>query len=63
MPEPVKRAILASKSPGIWRMSSKLHGVNPEAYFTTYVLTKLVANWPNSRLAELLIWGWAASVG
>ena len=30
----------------------KLHGVNPEAYLTD-VLTKLVNNWPNSRLAAL----------
>jgi hypothetical protein len=37
----------------------QLHGVNPEAYFTD-VLTKLVNNWPNSRLAELLPWAWAA---
>ena len=29
----------------------------PEAYFTD-VLTKLVNNWPNRRLAELLPWGW-----
>jgi transposase len=35
----------------------KLHSVNPEAYFTD-VLTKLVNNWPNSRLAELLPWAW-----
>jgi transposase len=35
----------------------KLHGVNPQAYFTD-VLTKLVNNWPNSRLAELLPWAW-----
>jgi len=35
----------------------KLHGVNPEAYFTD-VLTRLVNNWPNSRLAELLPWAW-----
>jgi len=37
----------------------KLHGVNPAAYFTD-VLTKLVNNWPNSRLAELLPWAWTA---
>ena len=37
----------------------KLHGVNPEAYFTD-VLTKLVNNWPNRRLAELLPWAWTA---
>jgi hypothetical protein len=35
----------------------KLHCVNPEAYFTD-VLTRLVNNWPNSRLAELLPWAW-----
>jgi IS66 C-terminal element len=35
--------------------SCKLHGVNPEAYLTD-VLTKLVNNWPNSRLAELTPW-------
>ena len=38
----------------------KLHGVNPEAYLTD-VLTRLVNNWPNSRLAELTPWGWAAA--
>lgn len=37
----------------------KLHGVNPEAYLTD-VLTKLVNNWPNSQLAELTPWAWAA---
>jgi transposase len=37
----------------------KLHGVNPEAYLSD-VLTKLVNNWPNSRLAELAPWAWAA---
>ena len=37
----------------------KLHGVNPEAYFTD-VLTKLVNNWPNNRIAELLPWAWTA---
>ena len=41
--------------------SCKLHGVNPEAYLTD-VLTKLVNNWPNSRLAELTPWGWAAAL-
>jgi hypothetical protein len=30
----------------------------PEAYLTD-VLTKLVNNWPNSRLAELTPWAWA----
>jgi hypothetical protein len=37
----------------------KLHRVNPQAYFTD-VLTKLVNNWPNSRLAKLLPWAWTA---
>lgn len=37
----------------------KLHGVNPEAYFAD-VLTKLVNNWPNRRIAELLPWAWTA---
>jgi len=36
----------------------KLNGVNPQAYLTD-VLTKLVNNWPNSRLTELSPWGWA----
>ena len=40
----------------------KLHGVNPEAYFTD-VLTRLVNNWPNSRLAELLPWAWRPDLG
>lgn len=38
----------------------KLHGVNPEAYLAD-VLSKLVDNWPNSRLAELTPWAWAAT--
>ena len=37
----------------------KLHAINPEAYFTD-VLTKLVHNRPNRRLAELLPWAWTA---
>jgi transposase len=36
-----------------------LNGVNPEAYFTN-VLTKLVNNWPNRRLAELHPCAWIA---
>ena len=36
----------------------KLTGVNPEAYITD-ILTRLVNNWQNSRLAELLPWAWA----
>ena len=37
---------------------AKLHGINPHAYLTD-VLTKLVNNWPNRRLGELLPWSWA----
>jgi transposase len=37
----------------------KLHNVNPETYLTD-VLPKLVNNWPNSCLAELTPWAWAA---
>ncbi len=62
-----KNALFAGSDEGAenWAMlaslieTCKLHGVNPEAYFTD-VLTKLVNNWPNSRLAELLPWAWAA---
>ena len=38
----------------------KLNDVNPAAYLAD-VLTKLVNNWPNSRLAELTPWAWAAA--
>jgi transposase len=38
----------------------KLHRVNPQAYLTD-VLTKLVNNWPNRRLAELTPWAWTAA--
>jgi transposase len=62
-----KNALFAGSDEGAenWAMlaslieTCKLHGVNPEAYLTD-VLTKLVNNWPNSRLAELTPWGWAA---
>jgi transposase len=37
----------------------KLHNVNPQAYLAN-VLARLVNNWPNSRLAELTPWAWAA---
>ena len=63
-----KNALFAGSDDGAenWAMlaslieTCKLHGVNPEAYLTD-VLTKLVNNWPNSRLAELTPWGWAAA--
>jgi transposase len=38
----------------------KLHGVNPEAWLAD-VLSKLVDNWPNRRLAELTPWAWQAA--
>jgi hypothetical protein len=38
----------------------KLHGVNPEAYLAD-VLSKLVDNWPNRRLADLAPWAWQAA--
>ena len=63
-----KNALFAGSDEGAenWAMlaslieTCKLHGVNPEAYLTD-LLTKLVNNWPNSRLAELTPWGWAAA--
>ena len=36
----------------------KLNGVNPADYLAD-VITKLVNNWPNSRIAELTPWAWA----
>jgi transposase len=62
-----KNALFAGSDEGAenWAMlaslieTCKLHRVNPEAYLTD-VLTKLVSNWPNSRLAELTPWAWAA---
>jgi hypothetical protein len=38
----------------------KLHNINPQAYLTD-VLTKLVNNWPNRRLAKLTPWAWTAA--
>jgi transposase len=63
-----KNALFAGSDEGAenWAMlaslieTCKLHSVNPEAYLTD-VLTRLVNNWPNSRLAELTPWGWAAA--
>jgi len=37
----------------------KLNAVNPQAWLTD-VLTKLVNNWPNSRLDDLMPWAWSA---
>jgi transposase len=62
-----KNALFAGSDEGAenWAMlaslieTCKLHGGNPEAYLTD-VLTKLVNNWPNSRLVELTPWAWAA---
>ena len=63
-----KNALFAGSDQGAenWAMlaslieTCKLHSVNPQAYLTD-VLTKLVNNWPNSRLDELTPWGWAAA--
>jgi transposase len=60
-----KNALFAGSDDGAenWAMlaslieTGKLHGINPEAYFAD-VLTKLVNNWPNRRLDELLPWSW-----
>ena len=62
-----KNALFAGSDEGAenWAMLASLietckpPGVNPETYLTD-VLTKLVNNWPNRRLAELTPWGWAA---
>ena len=62
-----KNALFAGSDEGAenWAMlaslieTCKLHGINPEAYLSD-VLTKLVNNWPNSLLAELTPWAWAA---
>jgi transposase len=62
-----KNALFAGSNEGAenWAMlaslieTCKLNSVNPEAYFTD-VLIKLVNNWPNRRLAELLPWAWTA---
>jgi len=61
-----KNALFAGSDEGEknWAMlaslieTCKLHSVNPQAYFTD-VLTKLVNNWPNSRLADLPPWTWS----
>jgi len=60
-----KNALFAGSDEGAenWAMlaslieTCKLHGINPQTYLTD-VLTKLVNNWPNRRLGELLPWAW-----
>src|SRR5436309_12427738 len=60
-----KNALFAGSDEGAenWAMlaslieTCKLHGINPHAYLAD-VLTKLVNNWPNRRLGELLPWAW-----
>jgi transposase len=60
-----KNALFAGSDEGAenWAMlaslieTCKLHDINPHAYLTD-VLTKLVNNWPNRRLSELLPWAW-----
>ena len=63
-----KNALFAGSDHGAenWAMlaslieTCKLHRVNPQVYLTD-VLTKLVNNWPNRRLAELTPWAWTAA--
>ena len=63
-----KNALFAGSDEGAenWAMlaslieTCKLHDVNPEAYLTD-VLTRLVSNWPNSRIAELTPWAWSTA--
>lgn len=38
----------------------KLNGVEPLTYITD-VMQKITANWPNSRIGELMPWAWAKS--
>jgi transposase len=60
-----KNSLFAGSNEGAenWAMPAslietcKLHGVNPHAYLSD-VLTRLVDNWPNRRLSELLPWSW-----
>jgi transposase len=62
-----KNALFAGSDEGAenWAMlaslieTCKLHGINPQAYLAD-LLAKLVDGWPNSRLAELTPWAWAA---
>jgi transposase len=63
-----KNALFAGSDQGAenWAMlaslieTCKLHSVNPQTYLTD-VLTKLVNNWSNRRLAELTPWAWSAA--
>jgi transposase len=63
-----KNALFAGSDEGAenWAMlaslieTCKLHSVNPQAYLTD-VLTQLVNNWPNHRLAELTPWAWTTA--
>jgi len=63
-----KNALFAGSDHGAanWAMLASLietckrHSVNPQAYLTD-VLTKLVNNCPNRRLAELTPWAWTAA--
>ena len=65
-----KNALFAGSDGGAqnWAMlaslleTCKLHAVNPQAYLAD-VLTRLVNNWPNSRLNELTPWAWAPATG
>ena len=60
-----KNALFASGDDGGTRWAAvaslvetcKLNGVDPRRYFTD-VLTRLVNDWPNSRIDELMPWCW-----
>jgi len=56
---PANKAFFRLRAIGRMHETCKLSAVNPEAYLTD-VLTKLVNGWPDSRLAELTPWAWAA---
>ena len=61
-----KNALFAGHDEGAenWAMiaslieSSKLNDINPAEYLAD-VITKLVNNWPNNRIAELTPWRWS----
>ena len=64
----IKNSLFAGSDEGAenWAMlaslikTCKLDSIKPHAYLTD-VLTKLVSNWPNRRLGELLPWAWTPS--
>jgi len=61
----IKNSLFAGSDEGAenWAMlaslikTRKLHSIKPHAYLTG-VLTRLVNNWLNRRLSQLLPWAW-----